>query len=131
MAKEERILALEQELEAANKLAEENASSRKAAEEQMVKMRHDLNDHQKQKRDEHKKFIARAQRAVTVYRDLLESVSEETEAPRNAPIADFMEWLANKLATVSDYMTIRQEYASFESIRAFAQALEEYGCDHL
>jgi hypothetical protein len=42
-----------------------------------------------------------------------------------------MEWLANELATVNDYMTIRQEYASFVSLRAFTQALEECRCDHL
>jgi hypothetical protein len=32
---------------------------------------------------------------------------------------------------MSDYMTIGQEYASFVSLRALAQALEECGCDHL
>jgi hypothetical protein len=42
-----------------------------------------------------------------------------------------MEWLANELATVSDYMTTGCKYALFESIRAFAQALEKCGCDHL
>ena len=45
MAKDEWILALEQELEAANKLAEENASAQKAAEEQMEKMRNDFADY--------------------------------------------------------------------------------------
>lgn len=44
MAKDERILALERELEAANKLAEENAFTRKTAEEQLEKMRNDLDD---------------------------------------------------------------------------------------
>ena len=43
--KDEWILALEQELEAANKLAEENASAQKAAEEQMEKMRNDFADY--------------------------------------------------------------------------------------
>ena len=32
---------------------------------------------------------------------------------------------------MSDYMTIRREYTSFISLRAFAQTLEECGCDHL
>lgn len=66
-----------------------------------------------------------------MYKDLLESVGEEIEAPREAHVVDVMECLANELATVSEYMTIGQEYASFESIHAFAQALEECGCDHL
>ena len=43
--KDEWILALEQELEAANKLTEENASAQKAAEEQMEKMRNDFADY--------------------------------------------------------------------------------------
>ena len=51
-------------------------------------------------------------------------MGEETEAPSDVPVVDFMEWLANELATVSDYMTIGQEYASFVSLHAFAQALE-------
>ena len=68
---------------------------------------------------------------MNVYKDLLESFGEETEAPSDAPVVDFMEWLANELATVSEYMTIGRDYASFVSIRAFAQALEECGCDHL
>ena len=72
-----------------------------------------------------------AQRAVDVYKELIQSVGEETEVPSDAPIVDFMEWLANELATVSDYMTVGREYASFVSLRAFAQALEECGCDHL
>ena len=42
-----------------------------------------------------------------------------------------MEWLANELAIVSDYMTFGWEYASLVLLRAFAQALEECGCDHL
>ena len=66
-----------------------------------------------------------------MYEDLIESVGEESEAPRDSPIADFMEWLANELVTVNDYMTIGREYASFILLRTFAQALEECGCDHL
>jgi hypothetical protein len=66
-----------------------------------------------------------------VYKELIESVGEETEAPSDALVVDFMEWLANELATMSDYMTVGWEYASFVSLRAFAQALEECGCDHL
>jgi len=58
-------------------------------------------------------------------------VGEETEAPSDVPVVDFMEWLANELATVSDYMTIGREYASVVSLCAFAQALKECECDHL
>jgi hypothetical protein len=66
-----------------------------------------------------------------MYRDLIESVGEETEAPRNMPIVDFMEWLANELGTMNDNITIGWECASFVLLHAFAQALEECGCDHL
>jgi len=66
-----------------------------------------------------------------MYKDLIESVDEESEAPHDAPIVDFMEWPANELATVSDYMTIGREYASIISLCAFTQALEECRCDHL
>ena len=75
--------------------------------------------------------MADTQRATDVYKEMIQSVGEETEAPSDAPIVDFMEWLANELATVSDYMTIGWEYASFISLHDFAQALEECGCDHL
>ena len=54
-----------------------------------------------------------------MHTELIESVGEESKAPRDAPIIDFMEWLANELATVSDYMTIGREYTSFISLRAF------------
>jgi hypothetical protein len=68
---------------------------------------------------------------ANVYKELIENVGEETEAPSNALVIDFMEWLENELAIMSNYMTIGQEYASFVSLHAFAQALEECGCDHL
>ena len=42
-----------------------------------------------------------------------------------------MEWMVNQLSTMSDYMTTGREYASFISLYAIAQALEECGCDHL
>jgi hypothetical protein len=87
--------------------------------------------YQKRKLEERNKLVTGTQRAVNVYKDFIESVGEESEAPRDAPIVDFMEWLANELATMNDYLTIGQEYSSFISLHAFAQALEECGCDHL
>ena len=57
---------------------------------------------------------------VNVYKELIESVGVELEVPHDAPVVDFMEWLSNEMATVSDYMTIGQEYASFVLLRAFA-----------
>ena len=39
-------------------------------------------------------------------------MGEEMEAPSDAPIVDFMEWLANEPTTMSDYMTVGREYAS-------------------
>jgi hypothetical protein len=87
--------------------------------------------YQKRKLEERNKLVTDAQRAVNIYKDLIESVGGESEAPHDAPVVDFMEWLANEMATVNDYMTIGQEYASFVSLRTFAQALEECGCAHL
>jgi hypothetical protein len=46
-------------------------------------------------------------------------------------LLNFMEWLANELPIVNDYMTIGREYASFVSLCTFTQALEECRCDHL
>ena len=68
---------------------------------------------------------------MDVYKELSESVDEKMEVPSDVPVVDFMEWLANELATVSDYMTIGWEYASVVLLHAFAQALEECRCDHL
>jgi hypothetical protein len=130
-AKDEWIRALEKELEATKKLAEENAAARRTAEEQVEQIRLDFEDYQKRKQGEGNRLVAGAQRAANVYKDLIESVGEESEVPHEAPVVDFMEWLVNELTTVSDYMTIGQGYASFVSLRAFAQALEECGCDHL
>ena len=45
VAKDERIRALEQELEAAKKLAEENEATRKTAEEQIEEMCCDFRDY--------------------------------------------------------------------------------------
>lgn len=42
-----------------------------------------------------------------------------------------MDWLANELSSLGEYMAIGREYASFISLHAFAQALEECGCNHL
>ena len=64
--------------------------------------------------------MAGAQRAVDVYKELIQSVGKEVMVPSDAPIIDFMEWLANELATVSDYMTVRREYTFFISLHAFA-----------
>ena len=66
-----------------------------------------------------------------MYKDLIESIGKESKAPRDAPVVDFMEWLVNELATMSDYMTIGQEHASFILLCTFTQALEECECDHL
>ena len=66
-----------------------------------------------------------------MYKELIQCVGEEIEEPSDAPVVNFLEWLANELATMTDYMTVRREYASIVSLCAFAQALEECGCDHL
>lgn len=69
-------------------------------------MWHDFRDYQKKKHDEHNQPVAGAQRATNMYKDLIESVDEESETPHDSPVIDFMEWLANDLATVSNYMTV-------------------------
>ena len=51
-------------------------------------------------------------------------MGKETEVPSDARVVDFMEWLANELATISDYMVVGQECASFIWLHAFTQALE-------
>ena len=87
-------------------MAKKNASTRKTIEEQVEKMRQDFEGYQKRKLEEWNKLVAGAQRAANMYKDLIESMGKESEAPRDALVADFMEWLANELATMSDYMTI-------------------------
>lgn len=75
--------------------------------------------------------MADAQKVANVYKELTQSVGEETEAPSDAPVVDFMDWLANELATLGDHMAVGREYASMISLRSFAQALAESGCDHI
>jgi hypothetical protein len=50
--KYKRIQALEKELEATKKLAEQNGAARKTAEEQIEKMRQDFEGYQKRKLEE-------------------------------------------------------------------------------
>lgn len=87
--------------------------------------------HARQKHDEQNKVVVDAQKVVNVYKELIQSVGEEMEAPRNAPVVDFMDLLANELATLSDYMAVGREYASMILLHAFAQALAKSGCDHI
>ena len=90
VAKAIKIRALEKELEAANKLAEENASARKTMEEQVEKMHQDFKGYQKRKLEKRSKLVASAQRVANMYKDLIESVGKESEGPSDAPIVDFM-----------------------------------------
>jgi archaellum component FlaC len=101
-AKDESIQAHKKELEAAKKLVEENGAACKTVEEQIDKVHQDFMGYQKRKLEEWNKLVTGTQRAVNVYKDLIESIGKESETPRNAPIVDFMEWLANELATISD-----------------------------
>jgi len=64
--------------------------------------------------------VTGAKRAANVYKELIESVGEEMEAPSDAPIVDFMVWPMNELVTMGDYVTIWWEYTSFVSLHAFA-----------
>jgi len=94
-------------------------------------MREDFNAYRQRKQEERRKIVADAQKVATIYKEMIQSVDEETELPRDAPIANFMGWLVDELATLSDHTAIGREYASMISLRAFAQALTECGCDHV
>ena len=89
-AKDVRIQALEKGIEAAKELDKKNASARKIMEEQVEKMRQDFKGYQKRRLKEQSKLVASAQRAANMYKDLIESMGEESEGPCDAPIVDFM-----------------------------------------
>ena len=69
--KDDKIWALEQELEAAKKLAKENENARRAVEEQIAKMREDFADYHWWKTNERNKVLADAQKVVNVYKELI------------------------------------------------------------
>ena len=75
--------------------------------------------------------MADAQKVATIYKEMIQSVCKEMELPPDAFVVDFMGWLANEVATLSDHMAVGQEYASMISLHAFAQALTECCCDHV
>ena len=68
----------------AKKLAEENGSACKTTEEQVEKMRQDFEGYQKRKLEEWSKLVTGTQRVANMYKDLIESVGEESKAPRDA-----------------------------------------------
>lgn len=75
-----------------------------------MKICEDFDTYHRQKHDERNRVVAGTQRAVNVYKELIQSMGEETKAPSDVPIVDFMEWLDNELDTVSDYMAVWREY---------------------
>lgn len=60
--RDDKIRALEQELETAKKQAEEAETARKISEVQVEKMREDFDCYHRQKNDERKKIVADAKR---------------------------------------------------------------------
>ena len=84
-------------------------------------MREDFNAYRQRKQEERRKIVADAQKVSTIYKEMIQSsVDDETELPRDAPIVNFMGWLADELATLSDHMAVGREYASMISLHAFA-----------
>jgi len=94
-------------------------------------MHEDFDAYCLRKQEERRRILDDAQKVATIYKEMIQSVGEEKELPRDAPIVDFMGWLADELATLSDHMAIGREYVSMISLRAFAQALTECDCDHV
>lgn len=80
--------------------------------------------------EERRKLAEGPQKIAASYQDLLMSVGEETETLRDILVVDFLTWLANELAIVGNHMAVGKDYSSMESLRAFAQALKDKGCDH-
>lgn len=58
------------------------------------------------KQDERKRIVADAQKVATIYKEMIQSVCKEMELPPDASIVDFMGWLANEVATLSDHMAV-------------------------
>ena len=69
--KVDKLWALEQELEAAKKLAKENKAARKTTKEQIAKMHEDFDWYHRQRCDERNKIVASTQRAADVYKELI------------------------------------------------------------
>ena len=90
---DDKIQALEQELEMVKKQAKEVETTRKTAEEQVKKMREDFDGYHRWKNDEWK-IMADASKVANIHKELIQSVGEETEMPRDVLVVDFMEWLA-------------------------------------
>jgi hypothetical protein len=83
--KDNDILLLRQQLDVAKKLAEDNTAARRDAEEKLKEVENIFDNYQKEKRKERKKILKDAQKATEAYQDLLGSVGDETEVPREAP----------------------------------------------
>ena len=62
-------------------MAEENDIVRKTTEEQIKKVRQEFKGYQKKKLEERNRVVAGAQKAANMYKELIESVGEESEAP--------------------------------------------------
>ena len=76
-----------------NKQAEEVETARKTTEEQVKKTREDFDGYHRRKNDE-RKIMADTQKVANIHKELIQSVGEETEMPRDVLVVDFMEWLA-------------------------------------
>lgn len=105
-------------------------ATRKVAEASAAKLWKDFHTYRNKKADEKRRFAADAQKVANIYHELIQSVGEDTEVPREAAVPEFMSWLSNELAALSRHMAIGREYASMISLRAFAQFLADNKCDH-
>lgn len=100
-------------------------------EEESAEVHEDFTAYRKGKVEETQKLVAGARKVSGVYQDLLMSVGEETDVPKDIQVSNFLRWLSGELTVLNDHMSIGCDYASMESLRAFAQAMTATGCDHL
>lgn len=105
--------------------------ARKASEEGAAKVREEFETYRRGKAEEERKMVTEARKVADLYQDLLLSVGEDADAPQDVQLSEFLRWLSGELMVLGEHMSVGRDYASMESLRAFAQAVTETGCDHL
>lgn len=128
---ETRLKSLEEELAIVRKKLDAEETLRKEAEERARTAQEELKTQRHAKKEEKKVVAMEAQKAIDAYLQLLMGAGEEADSPKNISVNDdSLAWLANELDILGDHMAIGREYASIESLRAFAQSMIDSGCKH-
>jgi hypothetical protein len=127
---ETRLKSLEEELAIVRKKLDAEETLRKEAEERARTAQEELKTQRHAKKEEKKVVAMEAQKAIDAYLQLLMGAGEEADSPKNISVNDSLAWLANELDILGDHMAIGREYASIESLRAFAQSIIDSGCKH-